>query len=364
MNSITCWQRKLQGAALGAVVLLSACQSQGLAPQPNTGLHSNIAPAQMIVHQPRGLMAGQRFLPCDGSMTTPVVEGTPLPFSTAGTRSVGTFSPIAGTDYLYIADEYNSQIDIFPLKGRNQPQVGTITVGIDLPYGIWFDRGTQSLYVANQANNTVTVYPYGSIQPTLTYSQDLNRPLFPIVDRQGDLFVSNANNGTVVEYLAGSTSVHQVLQTPGVEADGMAFDRHGNLYVAYRTCPSGSGSIEKFAPGSTQGHVIGMALSDPQGVIVDSHGNVVVDETGTANNRLDRIDVFPPGSKTPSLQVPMPQGNLPIELVIDCDLDHLYVAGLYSGAAFGSKYPLAGQTLVVKDQVSAVLQCVTINNNL
>jgi hypothetical protein len=32
-----------------------------------------------------------------------------------------------------------------------------------------------------------------------------------------------------------------------------------------------------------------LALSDPQGVAVDSRGNVVVDETGTANNRLDRI---------------------------------------------------------------------------
>jgi DNA-binding beta-propeller fold protein YncE len=361
MSSTTCWQRKLQVAALGAVVLLSACQSQGLAPQPNTGLQPNIAPAQMTFQRPRGLTAGQRFVPC---VTAPVVEGTPLPFYTARTRSVGTFLPRAGIAYLYIADEYNSQIDIFPSEGRNQRQVGTITAGIDLPYGLWFDRRTQLLYVANQANNTVTVYPYGSIQPTLTYSQDLDRPLYPIVDRKGDLYVANANNGTVVEYLAGSTNVYHVLQTPGVEADGMAFDRHGNLYVAYRTCPSGSGSIEKFAPGSTHGHVIGMALSDPQGVVVDSSDNVVVDETGTINNRLDRIDVFPPGSKTPSLEVPMPQGNLPIELVIDCQQNYLYVAGLYSGAVFGSKYPLTGQTLFVKDQVSAIVQGVTMTNNL
>ena len=144
----------------------------------------------------------------------------------------------------------------------------------------------------------------------------------------------------------------------------MAFDRHGNLYVAYRTCPSGSGSIEKFAPGSTQGHVIGMTLSDPQGVVVDASGNVVVDETGTVDNRLDRIDVFPPGSKTASLEIPMAQGNLPIELVLDCDQKNLYVAGLYSGIVFGAKYPLHGRNLFVKDQVSAIIQGVTISNNL
>ena len=60
----------------------------------------------------------------------------------------------------------------------------------------------------------------------------------------------------------------------------------------------------------------------------------------------------------------MPQGNLPIELVIDCNESYLYVAGLYSGAVFGSKYPLTGQTLFVKDQVSAIVQGVTMTNNL
>lgn len=350
MKPIRWWRGVLQVAALGAAVVLCACQSQGFAPQPNTGLHSNISPA--------------RVLPCVGDKINPAVEGTPLPFYTAPARSAGTFSPHAGTPYLYIADEYDSQIDIFPAIGRNQPQVGTITAGVDVPYGIWFDRGTMSLYVANQENNTVTAYPYGSTHPTLTYSQDLNRPLFPIVDRTGDLFVSNANDGTVVEYLAGSTSAHQVLQTPGVEADGMAFDHQGNLYVAYRTCPSGAGSIEKFAEGSAQGHVIGMTLSDPQGVAVDYRGNIIVDETGTADNRLDRIDVFAPGSKTASLEVPMPNANLPIELVIDCDEKYLYIAGLYSGAAFGATYPLDGSSLFVKDQVPATVQGVTLTNNL
>ncbi len=323
----------------------------------------NFAPAQVTVQLPRGLMPGQQFPPCAGVLTTPAEEGTPLPIYAARARSVDTFTPRAGTEYLYIADENNYQIDIFPLKGRNQPQVGTITAGIYSPYALWFDRGTQSLYVANQTNNTVTVYPYGSTQPSLTYSQDLNRPLYPIVDRNGDLFVSNANNGTVVEYLAGSTKVHQVLQTPGIEADGMAFDKHENLYVAYRTCPSGAGSIEKFAPGSSQGHVIGMSLSDPQGVIVDSSGNVVVDETGTADQRLHRIDVFSPGSKVASLMIQLPQANLPIELAIDCHENTIYVSGLYN-VVFGATYPLPGQPLFVKDQVSAVVQGVAITDNV
>lgn len=236
--------------------------------------------------------------------------------------------------------------------------MGTITAGIDGPYGLWFDRQSKSLYVANQVNNTVTVYSHGSIKPTRTYSQGLNRPLYPIVDGHGVLYVSNANNGTVVEYLPGSKNVYQVLQTPGGEADGLALDKHENLYVAYRG-GGGSGSIEEFAPGSTQGQVIGMTLDEPQGVIVDSSGNVVATETGPTN----RIDVFPPGSTTASLEVPMPQGSVATELAIDCKEKLFYVSGLYSGIVYGVKYPLPGQTLFVQDQVSAIIQGATITNN-
>src|SRR5690348_12860203 len=180
MNIIICCKRVVHFAALGAVVLLSDCQSQGIGPQPNTGLLPNIAPAQTTVQRTLGSTAGQRSRPCDG-VVTPIVEGTPMPSYTTRTRSNGTFSPHTGAAYLYIADQSSNQIDIFPMRGQNQPQVGTISAGIDAPYGLWFDRGTWSLYVANQEGNTVTVYPYGSSQPSLTYSQDLDRPLYPIV---------------------------------------------------------------------------------------------------------------------------------------------------------------------------------------
>lgn len=345
------WKYTLRSAALCAAVLVSACQSANFGSASNAGMLTDV------------LTSHQNSLPCQGG--APVPGGTPMPFYTPRTHSAEKFLPQPGMGYLYIADEYDSQIDIFPSMGRNQSQVGTITAGVDVPYGIWFDRGTQSLYVANQSNNTVTVYPYGSTQPSVTYSQGLNRPLFPIVDRYGDLFVSNANDGTVVEYLAGSTNVYQVLQTPGVEADGMAFDHQGHLYVAYRTCPSGDGSIEKFAPGSSQGKVIGMTLSDPQGITVDYKGNIIVDETGTANQRITQIEEFVPGSKSPSVIVQMPNNDLPIELLLDCDEKHLYVASLFAGAALGAGYPLTSQTqLFVKDQVSAIVQGVTMTNNL
>ena len=334
MNSIISWKRALQAAALGAVVLLSACHSNALPPQSSTGALPNFAPAQSTFQRPRG---------------APIAEATPLPTNFGLARSVGTFSPSAGKSYLYIADQSSDQIDIFPLHGNNQPQVGTITAGIDYPYGLWFDRGAKELYVANQLGNTVTVYSHGSSQLSRTYSQDLSRPLYPIVDRHGELYVGNANGGTVVEYLAGSTNVYQVLQTPGTEVDGMALDKHENLYVAYRT--SCQGSIE--------GQVLGMSLDEPQGVVVVPRGKIIATETGPTN----RIDVFAPGSQTAKLEVPMTSGSVATELALDCNEEILYVSGLYSGIVFGINNPLPGQSLFVKDQPTAVIQGVTIDTN-
>lgn len=340
MVSITCWKRSLQAAALVAAVLLSACQSSGLAQRSS------------------GTISSQALLPF-GSALHPLAVGTPLPiYDSRVPKKPGWFMQHWGDMYLYIADQSNNQIDIFPLGKPNQPQAGTITAGIDGPYGLWFERSTESLYVANQDNNTVTMYRHGSLTPTRTYSEDLSRPLYPIVDNNGVLYVGNANNGTVVEYLKGSTHAHQILQSAGSEVDGLALDTHENLYVAYRN-GSGSGSIEVFAPGSTQGQVIGMTLDEPQGVIVTPNGTVVATETGPTN----RIDVFPAGSTTESLEIPMPSGSVATELAIDCRQKFLYVSGLYSGIVFGIRYPLPGHSLFQQDQVSAIIQGATISDN-
>ncbi|MGC2407064.1 MAG: hypothetical protein WA431_11710 [Candidatus Cybelea sp.] len=88
--------------------------------------------------------------------------------------------------------------------------------------------------------------------------------------------MSNQHGGTVVDYLSGSTNAYRVLQTSGAEADGVDFDSQGNLYVAYRTSDRKRHSIEEFAPGSTHGKVLGMTLNEPQGLIVDNRGNILV----------------------------------------------------------------------------------------
>jgi hypothetical protein len=229
----------------------------------------------------------------------------------------------------YVAD--GNEVLIFP-ESHNPPLAGEITDGVEGSYGLCVDR-YGNLYVANDGNDTVTEYAPGATTPSMTYSLDLARPLYPMVDSHGNLWVTNADTGTVVEYRNGKNSVNQVLQTPGVEADGLDFDPQGNLYVAYRGS-GGSGSIEEFPPGSSQGTILGMTLNQPQSVVVTSNGTILTVETGGT----DRIDVFPPGYQTPTLEVGVK--DVPTELAITSTQRALYISSLYNAKIYVSPYPL------------------------
>jgi len=256
---------------------------------------------------------------------------------------------------IYLAAQDASEILIYPETGGQM--VGEITAGVDFPYGLYVDKdGT--LYVANEGNNTVTAYAAGSTKPSKTWSQDLQDPHYPIVDGSGDLFVSNRIGGTVVEYLSGSTNAHQVLHTAGAEADGMDFDSQGNLYVAYRMSDrKRHGSIEEFAAGSTQGKLLKMTLNEPQGLIVDNSGNILVVATGGA----DRVEVFQPGHKRRSREIPAPNGTL-TQLAIEADESELFVSDL-SGAVLTIAYPFPSSgTLGQLLQSSYLIQGIALSN--
>jgi hypothetical protein len=285
----------------------------------------------------------------------PMPRGTWVPVPPTQRRA-GWLSPAAkvpGQRLIYVSEEYASAVLIYPEKGALRSPIGTITTGVSEPWGLYVDK-YRSLYVANQYDNTVTAYPSGATSPGLTYSKDLNRPLYPIVDRYGNVFVGNAGNGTVVEYLGGAGTSDKVIPTAGSEVDGMDFDQQGNLYVAYRA-ETGS-SIEEFAPGSSKGTVLGMSLEEPQGLIVDGLGNILVVESG-----YGRIDVFPPGQQTPSLEVPV--SDTPNQLALRQNRDpNLFIAA-EEGVVFGVKYPFAKHpTVYVKDEADTIIQGVALSN--
>ncbi len=290
----------------------------------------------------------------DLSTRAPQPFASPLFRAHHGTKERGWISPsVRFRRTVYVAD--GTEILIFPQGPRNPAPIGKITDGVDSAYGLCIDR-YGNLYVANQYSNTVVVYPPGSTEPSQTYSDDLERPLYPEVDSNQNLWVSNADNGTVVEYKHGSTSPKQVLHTPGSEADGLGFDVQGNLYVAYRSgysyYGSGTASIEEFNPHSGKGTVLGMSLDQPQGVVVTNEGTILTVETG-GTSQTDRIDVFPPGYGVPTLEVGVK--DIPTQLAIDSHENTLFVSSLDHGYIYASPYPLLnpnGSPNVLREKIS------------
>jgi hypothetical protein len=223
----------------------------------------------------------------------------------------------------------NNQVLIYREHGNNASPVGSISNGIDNPFELYVDS-RQRLYVSND-NGTVTAYDRGSTDPIAVYSG--LRPYFMTTDKHGDLFVGSG--ATVVEFLSGTTSPYQTLHIEGTEADGLAFDAEDNLYVAFRR-HDGIGSVEKFRRGSALGHALGMRLDQPQGLVVDGHGNIFVAITG----HRETIQVFPPGSNISSSHIRIP-GD-PTEIALTRDQHHFYVTSFPKEELYEGTFPFSG----------------------
>ncbi len=286
---------------------------------------------------PQQIGQGAFSQPQGDAASTPLPSG---PVSHHASRALPR-SAQSGQALLYVGNDNSYTVDIFPLTGPNQKQIGSISSGVVYPWGLSLDANN-SLYVADRTNATVTVYPYGSSSPSMTYSNGVHEPLYALTDSSGHVFVSGRNpgrhnKGEVFEYNAG-TSVPIAHSRLGSEADGMAVDGNGNLYVAFRrTGPNCS--IAEFGPGLTNKRLLGMVIDQPQGLVLDSAGNLVVVESA-----FSRIKVFPPGATAPSVTITFSGiGNL-AQLAVQSSETTLWVSS-EGGYVYSMPYPLTPSTV-------------------
>jgi kumamolisin len=186
------------------------------------------------------------------------------------------------------------------LAGNSDSTDGTGSAArFNAPTGITVD-GAGVLYVADTDNNTIRkVTPAGVVT---TLATGLNRPSDVTADGAGNLFVADTGSNTirkitpggVVSTLAGLAGSHGSDDGTGSAArfftpEGIAVDSSGNLYVA----DTNNQTIRKISPagmvstlagqaglsGSSDGAGSAARFQNPSDLAVDSSGNILVADT-------------------------------------------------------------------------------------
>ncbi|HEY5311398.1 MAG TPA: autotransporter-associated beta strand repeat-containing protein, partial [Pirellulales bacterium] len=164
---------------------------------------------------------------------------------------------------------------------------------------------------------TVNGSPSVSALPSATYSAGLDSPDAIAFDPHGNLYVANELNNTVSEFAPGSTTPIATYSTSLQGPSALAFDSSGNLYVANGGFGAGNNTVVKFAAGSTTPSATYSAgLSYPQALAFDASGNLYVASYGD-----NTVVKFAAGSTTPAATYPV---LAPQALAIDSSGD-LYV---------------------------------------
>lgn len=196
---------------------------------------------------------------------------------------------------LFVADPQNNQVLIYnPLKANPTPK-GSITDGIDYPFGVAVDKkGT--LYVANLlgGNGSITIYPKGKTSPSMTITDGCDAPYGIAVDSQGNIFAAMLNNDVIVAYKAGASSPYEsVTFSNDGQALGLGVDANDNIWIASDTnnevweLPKGSATPQNAGLSGLNGP-INVAFG-PQDVMYVSNftgGNVQVYAYGTTTPEM------------------------------------------------------------------------------
>jgi streptogramin lyase len=196
------------------------------------------------------------------------------------TRPVGVALDAAGN--LYVAVQSQTSITEF-LAASGYSSSQSLGSGFNGPTGVAVDSGG-NVYVADQANNQVKKIPAGNGAP-LVLGSGFSLPGGVAVDQTGNVYVADTGNNAIKKILTNGTV--QPLGSGFSGPTGVALDASGNLYVA----DAGNNGIKELlaAGGYTTILPVGIGFNNaqgapgfknPQGVAVDSHGNVFIGDSG------------------------------------------------------------------------------------
>lgn len=277
--------------AAAALLLLAACSSSSGALTP--GQSSSLGPSAVASHHlPSGGYRLVRGSAVEGSYLVPLVAH---PWKLAHVWPFKKHKQI-----MFVADPQDNQILMYNPKIPNPTPEGSITTGIDYPFGVAVDKkGT--LYVANLLGGStnagyITVYPKGQSSPSLTISTGMANPYGIAVDSKGNVFASNLSSNTIVAYAAGQTSPYETIAMPsGSQGLGVGVDGKDNIWVG----SDSNNAVYEIPKGSTSPQNAG--LSGLNGTINVAFG--LKDVMYVSNFGGNNVQVYKYGTTSPSMTI-------------------------------------------------------------
>jgi serine/threonine-protein kinase len=264
------------------------------------------------------------------------------------TLQKGVASNEAGAaGWIYVSDPVANQVNVYPLAGRNQRPIATLTKGIDGPAGLAADSAG-NVYVANTLKNTVTEYRRNGAAPVMTYSKDLLGPVDVAVDSKGTVYVANfySFGNSIVEFPAGNAKPSLEIRNPcSCYPAGLTLDTHDKLYVAYQDFYS-QPSVWAYARGSAKAVERDLNFRSIRwltaGLLLDKAGNLLA-----TNGSVPGVQVFRPAKKNPS-KVFARRGS-PQFIQFDADQRDVYVTNSAQDAVEEYSYPAGALVDTIKE---------------
>jgi DNA-binding beta-propeller fold protein YncE len=194
-------------------------------------------------------------------------------------------------DNVYAANYLFGTVQKFATNGTN-----SVFAAYALPYGLAVD-GADNLYVAYDYDNTI--YKYTPNGPGGVFATSgLNNPEGLAVDSSGNLYASNSGTNIIARFDAsGHFSVFATNSTSyGTFGPGLGIDSANNVYVLARPY---STTIVKFTPAGVSSNFAsldqgGNSWDDAQGMAFDSAGNLYVSDFSTGT--IEKFDTNGNGS--------------------------------------------------------------------
>ncbi|HVR46578.1 MAG TPA: hypothetical protein VMT95_08110 [Candidatus Binatia bacterium] len=221
--------------------------------------------------------------------------------------------------------------EVFVLRGKPYHVTREITHGVHGSDGLWVDRHG-NLYVSNINARNVTEYLRGGRLPICRYSDRLIDPIDVTTDDQGNVYVDDFNNFRPTGYIDKYAQCHnKVIARHAIKSgpEGVAVDSAGDLFVAYYN--GAFGGFEEFLKGKSKPKLLTAVVTKPGGIVLDKKGNLIADD------QAGSIDIIPPPYAKPKLLV----GGLydPFRLALNKDETRLFSADSGSASVTIYSYP-------------------------